>query len=528
MSGKNRRTGPDRLRDRARALIERGLSRYDQGETEAAIVDWRHALALDPHADEAREYIERAQAGEDLDGPREHTDASEHAIPMDAIDDHSGELDVALDDLADMLGSSPALPIPESNGTDNRSKTGPMRVPFAAELPRRRARASSVPRLRRSPTSPSKRTVLGPPMPSERLAAYHAGHGDPTTEDMDVDEEQTTSPSAGIPGVTEVADSDADATLPISIEPDPAMHAVVEPVEGPDTEPIEQRRPQEQHVSLAPTVEIPRAEAERLSRSLLDWAEGDDPGALEPDLAQTMHPGADRDSGPLPPVVIEDVEESDGYEDAVAHAGISPGGQGEPLQPRTRTAQLYGAMPQVPTRSRAGISSTVSQVSAAEPAASAPPASLRPDDPVAQILLERLEHEMPAGESAVEGQVQWLIERAQFEYVGGDYETAVTAAELAFEAAVDSDDCQDLLERHGESLIEMYEAYEGDPFAVPSLAMSPSEYGKRSLDSRAAFLLSRVDGMLTIDDLLAVAGMPALETHRHLCNLLRQGILTLR
>jgi hypothetical protein len=34
--------------------------------------------------------------------------------------------------------------------------------------------------------------------------------------------------------------------------------------------------------------------------------------------------------------------------------------------------------------------------------------------------------------------------------------------------------------------------------------------------------------MLTIDDLMTVSGMPVLEAHRHLCNLLRQGILTLR
>ena len=58
--------------------------------------------------------------------------------------------------------------------------------------------------------------------------------------------------------------------------------------------------------------------------------------------------------------------------------------------------------------------------------------------------------------------------------------------------------------------------------------LTPSEYGQRALDSHAAFLLSRVDGMLTIDDLMTVSGMPMLETHRHLCNLLRQGILTLR
>lgn len=518
MSGKNRRTGGNRLRDRAQALIERGLSRYDRGEIEAAVVDWRHALALDPHADEARQYIERAQAGVPLAEPDEDGTGLEHAIPMEAIDDRSGEIDVDLDDLADMLGSSPALPLPEDHGPEDsrRDETGPMRAPSAAQ-PRRRARASSVPRLRRPLTSPSKRTVLGPPMPSERLAGYGARHSDEvSTEDMEVDDEHPTAPSLSVPVVNQAPDSDAEATMPISVGSAPEIPPLVEPVDGPDTEPIEQLAGEEQHVSLAPTVEIPRAEAERISWALTGWETGegqDDPGG-----------GLGADGGPLPPVVIEDVEESDGHDDGRSDAGAAAGA-GASLQPRTRTAQLFGAMPQVPTRSRAGVASTVSQVSAV---ASTPPASDRPDDPVAQGLLEGLEGELPAGESAVEDRVLWLIERAQFEYVGGDYEPAVAAAELAFEMAADSDHGHELMERHGESLIEIYESYEGDPFAVPSLAMSPNEYGQRALDSRAAFLLSRVDGMLTIDDLLAVAGMPALETHRHLCNLLRQGILTLR
>jgi hypothetical protein len=145
------------------------------------------------------------------------------------------------------------------------------------------------------------------------------------------------------------------------------------------------------------------------------------------------------------------------------------------------------------------------------------------------MLIERLDEEKPAGdEAAARDRVLWLIEYAQAEYVGGDYQTAITAVDLALDQAPDSVLVQTIIQRYADSLIEIYASYEGDPSAVPSLAMSASEYGQRALDNRAAFLLSRVDGMLTIDDLMTVSGMPPLEAHRHLCNLLRQGILTLR
>jgi hypothetical protein len=38
-------------------------------------------------------------------------------------------------------------------------------------------------------------------------------------------------------------------------------------------------------------------------------------------------------------------------------------------------------------------------------------------------------------------------------------------------------------------------------------------------------LLSRIDGTLTIDELLDVSGMPRLEAYRHLCQLYLRGIL---
>ena len=53
----------------------------------------------------------------------------------------------------------------------------------------------------------------------------------------------------------------------------------------------------------------------------------------------------------------------------------------------------------------------------------------------------------------------------------------------------------------------------------------PPELGAAPINPRAAFLLSRIDGSLSVDEILDVAGMPRLEAYRHLCQLLLHGII---
>jgi len=54
------------------------------------------------------------------------------------------------------------------------------------------------------------------------------------------------------------------------------------------------------------------------------------------------------------------------------------------------------------------------------------------------------------------------------------------------------------------------------------------EIAGESLDHRTGFLLSRIDGMLTFEDILDVAGMPRLEAYQILSTLLRKGVIEVR
>ena len=59
----------------------------------------------------------------------------------------------------------------------------------------------------------------------------------------------------------------------------------------------------------------------------------------------------------------------------------------------------------------------------------------------------------------------------------------------------------------------------------PQLAKPLHELQNAPISPRAAFLLSRIDGTLTVDELLDVSGMPRMEAYRHLCQLILRGIL---
>jgi hypothetical protein len=98
----------------------------------------------------------------------------------------------------------------------------------------------------------------------------------------------------------------------------------------------------------------------------------------------------------------------------------------------------------------------------------------------------------------------------------GDAQTAIDIADDVVTSAggVDAESCLPYL-----SLLEtIYTAMIGSPDQVPRHGSSVPD-----LDPRAAFLLSRIDGSLSVDDLLEVSGMPRLEAMRVLALLIRHG-----
>jgi hypothetical protein len=132
------------------------------------------------------------------------------------------------------------------------------------------------------------------------------------------------------------------------------------------------------------------------------------------------------------------------------------------------------------------------------------------------------------GDDAIKARVGWLINRARSEQDAGHFPMAVVAIDLALEQHPDSAVAQKLIHSNRDVLYDVYRSFLGNMHAIPSLAMAMDKIPLHELDHRAAFLLSRVDGVLTLEDVLDVSGMARLEAFRHLTRLILRGILELR
>jgi hypothetical protein len=118
-----------------------------------------------------------------------------------------------------------------------------------------------------------------------------------------------------------------------------------------------------------------------------------------------------------------------------------------------------------------------------------------------------------------------LIDRALGWNGISDYDKAVAAIDLALSEDPNSALAQKMIHRNRDTIMTVFQNYIGDLQRTPILAKPLHELSKAPISPRAAFLLSRIDGTLSIDELLDVSGMPRLEAYRYLCQLFLRGIL---
>jgi len=107
----------------------------------------------------------------------------------------------------------------------------------------------------------------------------------------------------------------------------------------------------------------------------------------------------------------------------------------------------------------------------------------------------------------------------------GELDKAVAAVDLALSEDPNSALAQKLIHRNRETVQQVFQNFLGDLRRTPQLARPLHELATAPISPRAAFLLSRIDGMISIDEILDVSGMPRIEAYRHLCQLYLRGIL---
>jgi hypothetical protein len=112
-------------------------------------------------------------------------------------------------------------------------------------------------------------------------------------------------------------------------------------------------------------------------------------------------------------------------------------------------------------------------------------------------------------------------------YRAGDFTGALVVAEALLEADPSHDEARRCHQLCTDVLSQMYLARLGSPTQVVRMAVPADQIRWLSLDHRAGFLLSLVDGMSTIEELLDISGMPRLDALRILYGLLDQRAIAL-
>jgi len=117
------------------------------------------------------------------------------------------------------------------------------------------------------------------------------------------------------------------------------------------------------------------------------------------------------------------------------------------------------------------------------------------------------------------------IEEARRLQLQGDNEQALATATRLLDLAPLHPEAMKLARHCRAALARECLAAIGSENAVPVLGVSAEELARFSLDNVSTFLLSRIDGVARVQDVVDVAGLPPLLALRHLRNLVERGIV---
>jgi hypothetical protein len=488
---------------RAQALLDRGLEKYARGDLLGAINEWQHALSVDRTLTLASEYIDYVRENFDAlsdqfaQAQNAEVAAEESGVPLSyAAEDPDAYDSIELSDGE----RTPLPPEPRHTMRGGQPPVGPKRTPEPAPLPPPPAEDAGMPGLSVGDLDLSG---LVEPMVS---SADDLGALPQETLELESDPHHTqeTTMSRGrhtrqepetYGGPTSVLTIRPKQTRPPSNADDlpapPIMAAppILDLDLGPPIDDgyatIEMQTPSEPF-SLGDDEshdsEHTRPRARNTGQGFHDEPSTRDRHRHEIPLEPAADPAFQDDLVEHTPAVIVDHEQLIRQQQRSA-------GPTAPLQ-----------MPPPPPPEEAGDHDDPSHGLAPEASAG---------DRIRRKVNEHLNQAMLAAEA-------------------GDFARAVAEAESAGTADPDGLIAPIILARHREFLHRVYEGHLGDTSRVPLVAVPLHEISAQQLDHRTGFLLSRIDGMLTFEDILDIAGMPRIEAYKILSQLLRKGFIEVR
>jgi hypothetical protein len=110
----------------------------------------------------------------------------------------------------------------------------------------------------------------------------------------------------------------------------------------------------------------------------------------------------------------------------------------------------------------------------------------------------------------------------------GDFTGALELAEVCLQGDPANEAALTCAEECRTKLIQMYSARIGPLDRVPTVMVASEQLRWLSIDHRAGFLLSHIDGVSNLEMILDVSGMPMLDALKILCELVQQRVIAMR
>ncbi|HWA76359.1 MAG TPA: hypothetical protein VG937_28665 [Polyangiaceae bacterium] len=112
-------------------------------------------------------------------------------------------------------------------------------------------------------------------------------------------------------------------------------------------------------------------------------------------------------------------------------------------------------------------------------------------------------------------------------YATGDFSGALVLAEALLEGDPDHAEALRYANKCRDVLMQMYAARLGPLDQVVTMSIPSEQIRWLSLDHRSGFLLSLVDGVCSLEELLDISGMPRLDALRIMYGLFQERVITL-
>lgn len=541
-------------------LIDAGLNRYSAGDLDGALVAWEQALAIEPANPQATSYLgyvrinyEALQSASqspvatdsvshpalfaiddspqyvigssELDSASVVTEPVRRAPAVDSYgDDWFFEDDVALGTLqrsrTQSIDLSPAslaelalqfsLEDDEALGTGDAVSFESLTTEYPATAQRSSAEGAEARRSNPKNATTGAR-VSRPPQFEVRVRSPSSAPGDQRSDQATLDPYRELASFAPAEADNSAIERALQEIAPISDDSARATDDLIASL------PIPRR------VATARGSERPISGGEASAHQPVSFADGSantaDPRGRGTSQSSTPDSGSDMDLPELPgwaPVLVEDVpvDIPTGELPRGLHAEVDDDNLPTRQSARAITARSVG-------RARTGASTGRDLLPQKPPRADS-------IDACAAQILDEIDAEGGRTDEPKDDRIRRrltaLFSRAAV-WTDSEPEKAVCAVELALSEDPGSALAQKLIHRNREAIMTVFHNYLGNLDRKPQLERPLHELESVSITPRAAFLLSRIDGELTLDEILDVSGMPRLEAYRHLCQLFLRKIL---